>query len=163
MIRSAIIIIALVLAVGRLTARRSRSGFLFPPVLPVTIREDSQGDGKFGAKRGSRSHQGVDLLVFEGQPIYTPIEGIVNRVSYPYANDSRYSGLEITGTGTYEGYTVKIFYLAPGAIGKAVKQGDSVGFAQSISKKYGGGMQDHIHLELRHQGELMDPWPLLQV
>lgn len=94
--------------------------------------------------------------------IYTPIEGIINRVAYPYADDSRYSGLEITGSGPHEGYTIKIFYLLPGAVGKAVKKGDVVGVAQSISKKYGGGMQDHIHLELRHKGELLDPWPLLQ-
>ncbi len=137
------------------------------PVSPASMRNDSMGAGHFGASRdgGSRSHNGIDLLVAEGQPVASPIDGVFTRYARPYANDARYDGLLITGTGRYSGYEVKLFYLnpLPALLGQTVAMGDTIGIAQAISRKYGSGMRDHIHLELRHEGVLIDPQTVFQL
>lgn len=112
-----------------------------------TIRKDLQGSGKYGAPRSNHWHKGTDYICVPGNRIVAPISGIVNRIAKPYAN-SHYSGLVITGVSM----CIKMFYLEPDVllIGKKVLQGDSVGWAQDISKKYEQGMTPHIHLEITH-------------
>jgi len=134
---------------------------LLPPVTPATIRSDSAGDGHFGASRGSRSHEGLDLIVTRGQLIHSPISGTLNRYAYPYATDLRWKGVEITGTGDDAGYVVKMFYMDPALpAGTTVQRGTVVGNAQAISQKYTSAMRDHLHVEVRHGGLLVDPEPL---
>ncbi len=132
------------------------------PLTPLVIRNDSQGHGHFGARRagGLRSHKGIDLICYEGQTVYCPIYGYVNRVSRPYANDTNYIGCEITGTGKHSGYKIKIWYMTPIRVGEDVIPGSHLGSAQAISRKYGGGMKDHIHLQLYHNGQVINPTPL---
>lgn len=133
---------------------------LSKPVIPLSIRSDSQGDGKFGASRGSRSHNGTDYLVAKGQRIFSPIEGQLIRLAYPYGDDLKYQGCVIEN----EKYEVKIFYMTPTlAVGSYVKAGDQIGVAQSISEKYSPNMKDHIHIEFRlKDGQLLDPNQVLQ-
>nr|WP_322624491.1 M23 family metallopeptidase [uncultured Flavobacterium sp.] len=116
---------------------------------------DNYGSGAFSASRdgGTRSHNGIDLVTQTGDPIYSPISGTVIRIAIPYANDSRYKGLLIEGGG----YSVKLFYIVPTiAIGSTVKAGQQVGIAQDLTVKY-PGITNHVHLEVYHNGELINP------
>lgn len=134
------------------------------PVVPYPmLRSDTQGDGQYGASRGDRLHQGVDVQVYEGEPIYAPIDGVINRVAYPYANDLQWRGLEMSGADAWQGYSVKMFYMSPemSLIGKPVSRGQVVGKAQAISKKYTPAMKDHLHVEIRKDGALIDPTPFI--
>ncbi len=123
------------------------------PVRPLKIRNDSSGSGHFGASRNGQSHHGTDYLVIEGQNIYSPINGKVTRIAMPYSDDSSFKGCVIEN----EKYKVKIFYIIPQKIGKYVIAGQRVGTAQDITKKYGGSMKNHIHIEIIKNNQLIDP------
>lgn len=124
------------------------------------IRIDGYGDGRFGARRSDHSHNGIDLVVTPGESILSPITGKVVRYSYPYADDSRFSGVHIQN----DEYLVKMWYLSPVLVkpGQQVTQGQAIGTAQKISTKYGSGMIDHVHVEVwpNGLGRAIDPAPL---
>lgn len=116
---------------------------------------DAHGCGHFGASRGNRKHNGVDVLTNEGDLILSPIRGLVTRYAVPYANDPTYKGIEIQN----EKYTIKIFYIVPTiAVGTKVDAGMVIGKAQNIAKRYSAGMQNHVHIEVYdYKGNLLNP------
>ena len=124
----------------------------------IKIRMDASGSGRFGSSRGggSRLHNGVDLEVIKGQPIYAPFAGTITKQAYPYADDRKFTGLHLTRA---DGIKVKMFYMLPkpGLIGKAVTAGQEIGRAQDISEKYGAPMKPHIHVEVWNGNTLMNP------
>jgi murein DD-endopeptidase MepM/ murein hydrolase activator NlpD len=142
-----------------------------PIFYPVTspyqkMRNDVKGDGFFGASRGNRMHNGLDIIITPGSAVYSPIEGVLFRKAYPYGTahgNEEWEGLVIVGVGDYKGYEVKIFYTRPFVIGDYVFPGDIVGVAQDISRKYSPAMIDHVHVEVRRNGMLIDPATLLQL
>jgi len=115
------------------------------------VRKDLWGDGAFGASRGGKFHDGVDLIVTPPQPVFSMIGGMAEKVEYPYRSDLSYTGIQIANSKL----RVEIWYMAPYAnlIGKFVQPGQAVGYAQDISKKYGedekkGIMTPHIHVRV---------------
>jgi len=117
---------------------------------PFKIRgSDPFGSGAYGASRGDRKHEGVDIVTIPGQDIFSPITGKVVRIAYPYGNDLNYKGLLIENTN----YEVKIFYIAPVAniVGTHVMAGQKVAIAQNISAKHGAAMINHAHIEVRNK------------
>ena len=130
-------------------------------VQPLKMRNDDWGQGHFGAPRGSRTHAGIDLVVVPGQLVYAPISGRIKRYATPYAGEE-YSGLVIQGDAPFEGIEIKIFYMSPSiAPGAPVVPGTVIGQAQAISERYGITMKDHVHVEMRVRGKLVDPAPLI--
>jgi len=110
------------------------------------IRSDSMGDGHYLAPRGNHIHQGVDWEARPYEEIYTPIDCKIIRLAYPYVGDLYYKGLLIGN----KYMRIKIFYISPleNIIGKFLKAGDIIGYAQDITKKYGKNMTNHIHTEM---------------
>lgn len=143
------------------SSKSSSSRKLFPPNTDGRYRPcDPKGCGYFGASRGSRKHKGLDFTVIEGQSIHSPIEGNITRVSIPYASDTTYKGVLITGTGRHQGLEVKIFYMTlldSVKIGASVTPGRPIGRAQDISRKYPGGMTPHVHVEVYDKKQLVNP------
>ena len=132
-----------------------------PIVTPLSIRSDTSGDGHFNSSRGggTRAHEGVDLLCHEGQTVMSPFDAYVVRKSYPYKTDKRWEGLLLRRS---DGLEVKIFYMTPSVLeGSFVKKGQKVGVSQSISKKYGGSMRDHNHVEVWAGGKAINPEPFI--
>lgn len=124
---------------------------LVNPIKNGTIRKsDKWGEGAFGAARGSRKHNGLDISATNGQDILSPINGKVTRKSFPYANDLSYTGIVIEGTGIHATISIKIFYMTPLAsvIGSDVRAGETTGIAQDLTRKY-PGITNHIHLEVK--------------
>jgi murein DD-endopeptidase MepM/ murein hydrolase activator NlpD len=118
------------------------------------MRNDSAGQGHFGAPRGNRTHEGVDLEVQENEPVYSPISGVV-RIGNPYAGESRWKLVEIKNANE----AVKIMYMKP-----SVKNGDyvsahsQIGVGDTISDKYQPtAMKNHLHVEHRINGNLVNP------
>lgn len=142
-----------------------------PTFYPVTapsqrIRNDARGDGYFGASRGRRIHNGLDIIVTPGSAVYAPIEGVVFRKAFPYGTrgkNKNWEGVLIVGMNEYEGYEVKIFYMRPFLIGDYIFPGEIVGVAQDISKRYSPSMIDHLHVEVRRNGILIDPAKLFNL
>lgn len=110
------------------------------------IRNDSEGQGHYGAKRGNRLHAGTDYECIPAQPVIAPIAGGIPRKIQVYKGDTLWQGLEIVGRRM----TVRLFYVLadPDLIGTHVQSGDVIGFAQDISRKYGKKMKPHVHLEI---------------
>ena len=120
---------------------------------------DGFGCGAFGESRTGHSHQGVDIVVKKGQQVVSPISGTVTRFPFPYGDDLRYTGIEIKNNQ----YSIKIFYVNPVvSIGTKVSRGEGIATAQDIAAKYGNGMTNHIHIEVRetNTGLLLDPTKL---
>lgn len=109
------------------------------------IRNDANGSGEFGAKRGLRLHKGIDLEYFPDEPVTAEISGYVNRIVLPYANDFDYTGLEVKG----KYFIWHCMYITPleGIVGNMVKEGDIIGYAQDIRKRYqqSSHMLNHTH------------------
>lgn len=119
------------------------------------------GCGSFGASRGTRKHNGLDIITTPGQTIYSPISGKVTRFPYPYSGDFNYTGIEIVNST----YKVKIFYVKPKVVLDAqVKQGQEIATAQNISAKYSPQMTNHAHIEVYKKQDnnwiLIDPTKL---
>lgn len=110
------------------------------------IRVDIEGDGNYGTSRGFRRHNGIDYLCKPGQDIWAPFDMIIKRISYPKSNSS------LSGIAWQKGKsTGRIFYFEPdlNLIGNAVREGDVIGIAQSVSKYYDlPNMFDHIHFQV---------------
>jgi murein DD-endopeptidase MepM/ murein hydrolase activator NlpD len=129
----------------------------FEPILnPMIIRDDAGGSGWFESNRIGHVHQGTDFVCRPGQSIYSPFSGTIVRESKPYANDLRWNGLLLrSDDGSYE---CKLFYCTLAEdVGKHVERNKLIAFAQGISAKYSSGVTDHIHVEVRRNGVVVNP------
>lgn len=120
--------------------------------------DDPTGHGYYGAKRGARKHKGLDLVAAPGDPVRSPIHGVVSKLGYPYANNLEFRYVEITG----EVYRVRLMYVSPEVeLGARVFEGDLVGSAQDIAGHWNPAMKNHVHVEVYKHGLLTDPEPLI--
>lgn len=124
---------------------------------------DKQGCGAYGASRGGRKHNGVDIVVEEGDQIRAFRAGIVSKIGYPYnPNDSKkghYRYVEVAVGSRRHRY----FYVEPGVRkGESVEAGQVIGKAQGLTKLY-PGITDHIHFEIKlDDGSFIDPTNLVK-
>jgi len=142
------------------------------------IRMDEDGKGLFGAPRttSKSGHKGLDFLVRNNigtnrgptnVTVRAPFSGNVRQAN-PSMNTPNLTGVEITGTGKYEGYVCKMFYVSPelekdnrsqGTFPNTIGTGDLIGYAQDMlgEGKYNPPknkfMQNHIHFEMTYNGE----------
>ena len=154
-----IIVVLVILAILSVISRKMKTtaNSVSSILSSLKIRVDGKGDGHYGASRdgGSRGHNGVDLLVTKGQPVFAPFAGTITKQAYPYSDDRKYTGVHLTRP---DGLKIKVFYMLPkpGIIGKAVNAGEEIGRAQAISEKYGAPMKDHIHVEVWNKNGTLD-------
>jgi hypothetical protein len=117
----------------------------------LEIRNDMWGSGAFGSRRGSKFHDGVDIVVELGDPIFSMIDGVIEKVDYPYGDDLSWTGIQI---GNHHIRT-EIWYMSPktDTNNLFVQEGNLIGFAQDISRRYppndtNGAMTPHIHVRV---------------
>lgn len=131
------------------------------PVASPKIRNDAWGKGIFGASRGNRKHNGIDLIVKPGMAIVSPITGKITRSFYPYQGDTKYRGCEIISDDGVFKFKLMYMLVDERLIGKRVMAGAAIGYAQDVSERYGGTMIPHLHFEVYKNQVLIDPAPLL--
>ena len=104
--------------------------------------------GKFGIRRGRR-HQGVDLPLQTGTPIYAAFDGEVRVSKYM----SGYGNLVVirhpNGIETFYGHLSKRNVES----GDWVRAGDEIGLGGSTGRSTGA----HLHFETRYNGFAFDP------
>ena len=128
-----------------------------PRIVAPLIRSDEAGDGHFGAHRGDRTHKGIDYLCDPRCFVYSPVEGIVSKLGYPYSDDLSWRYVEITDDRRNRN---RLFYVLPCVrLDQIVSEGEIIGEAQDISERYPGqGMTAHVHLEIiGPDGEYINP------
>lgn len=118
---------------------------------------DGYGSGAYGASRGARTHKGIDFSAPFGATILSPVEGIVSRLGYPYADDLSYRYIEILTCG---GLKHRIFYIDPIVkLSDKIAVGQPIGRVQNIAAKYDEHlMRNHIHYEIKNgRSEYINP------
>lgn len=124
---------------------------------------DRQGCGFFGASRGNRDHNGIDLICDPDTIIECPVEGVVSKLGYPYAEntDTRYVEVKVTNPFNGESdYFYRFFYITPACeVGDKVNIGNVLGYSQELESMTRGGQQ-HIHFEVKQKDSYIDPTPI---
>ena len=118
------------------------------------MRNDFQGLGHYGAKRGSRIHRGLDLLCLPDLPIYADTDLEFVRIAKPYIGFD--GGLWRNGNKE-----VKIFYCVPIRDKKRFKKGDVIAYCQNVAS--GLLMMPHIHVEIFKDGERINPLDEIEI
>lgn len=123
------------------------------------VRQDAAGSGSFGAKRGARTHEGVDFLASPGMLLLSPVSGVVTKLGYCYQEDLHYRYVEVTVAGERH----RFFYTNPAVKkGQTVFVGDVLGIVQDIAFKYNKTgapvMMNHVHYEIINaEGKKVSP------
>ena len=104
--------------------------------------------GKFGIRRGRR-HQGVDLPLKTGDPIYATFTGKVRISKYWGAFGNLVVIRHENGIETFYGHLSKRLVEA----GDWVNAGDVIGYGGSTGRSTG----PHLHFETRYKGFAFDP------
>ena len=122
-------------------------------VLCPQRQTDSQGSGHYGASRGSRKHNGVDIACYPGSVVLSHINGVVTKLGYPYADKLEFRYVEITDDSSLRH---RFFYVAPlVVIGESVEVGDQIGTTQELPYE---GITQHFHYEVKNDvGIFLDP------
>ena len=121
-------------------------------------------DGRFGAPRGDRSHQGQDLAAAEGTPLVAPRGGVVKAVQYQATGAGHYVVIDAAG----EDRDYVFMHLKTGSIpvvqGQTVRTGQVIGQVGNTGRSFGA----HLHFEVWDGGgwfsggKPIDPLPLLR-
>lgn len=123
--------------------------------------EDGFGDARsFG---GERSHEGVDIIVDKGTPVYSSCNGVVTKKGWLTLGGWRI-GVE-DAFGVYHYYAHLSAYAEGLEVGDAVSAGQLLGYVGSTG--YGPeGTDDqmipHLHFGLYINDIAIDPYPYLQ-
>jgi len=107
---------------------------------------DGKGSGAFAAPRGGKRHKGTDYVFASGDEVKSPVKGIITRLGWAYAN-SEFRLIEIL---SHKGSLLwRFLYVDPIVkAGDKIIEGQTIGTAQKISKRYGSEMKDHVHVEV---------------
>lgn len=128
-------------------------------IIPPIRGDDKWGNGKFGAPRGDRTHNGVDIACCEGSVILSPVDGVVTKIGFPYSPEDAVKGhmryVEVMSDSKYKH---RFFYVLPTVdVGENIKIGDELGISQDIDAIY-EGITPHIHYEIKYEvKEFLDP------
>ncbi len=122
------------------------------PVPGPVVRNDGWGQGHFGASRGGKQHDGLDLVVIPTQPIFSMIDGVIEKYEQCYTTDPRWHGIQVANAQL----RVELWYMEPlhVKVGEYVNAGELLGAAQDISGKYPPtekvphNMMPHIHVRV---------------
>jgi len=129
-------------------------------IFAMNYREcDPKGCGHYGASRGTRKHNGVDMACPPETKVQSPVRGYVTKLGHPYADDLSYRYVQITA----EKYRFRLFYLEPSvSVGDVVELGGEIGTSQGLGEKHGASITEHVHLEIMDEhGGYVDPTPVI--
>ena len=131
-----------------------------PEELPLVLCDSLHGwhipgEGRlvstYKVRRGHK-HQGVDLGVGFGNPIYAAFDGVV-RAALPPRLTGGYGNVVVlrhaSGLETYYGHLTK-YIVEPDDL---VKAGEVIGYCGSTGRSTG----PHLHFETRYMGQSFDP------
>jgi murein DD-endopeptidase MepM/ murein hydrolase activator NlpD len=129
-----------------------------PPqlVMPVAGVRVADVTSNFGARRGARRHEGMDIFAPRGTPVKSAAAGTVR-----FAGTTERGGwtVWIRSSGWDVWYT-HLHAIAPGLReGSTVRADTLLGWVGNTGNASGGAT--HLHLELASTGGPVDPLPFL--
>jgi murein DD-endopeptidase MepM/ murein hydrolase activator NlpD len=122
---------------------------------------DCHGWGHYGASRGNRTHNGIDVVAHEGDEVVSCSDGHISKIGYPYSPADPAKGhLRYVEVTTEADYKERYFYCLPAAgieLGLKVQAGKVIAVCQDLVCIY-GGMTPHVHFEAKGLGgKFVDP------
>ncbi len=122
----------------------------------------ARSGGAYGASRiqgrTAYKHRGVDLVCDPWSDIVAPEQGFLWRIGLAYGREYRFHSL-VVDLGIYE---MKILYSWPiRNTGDQLQRGDALAIVEDLRIRY-KEVTPHIHVEIRKDGKLVDPMPLLE-
>ncbi|MCE9621705.1 MAG: peptidoglycan-binding protein [Actinomycetia bacterium] len=115
----------------------------------------------FGAPRsGGRKHQGVDIIVASGTPIYAVMDGTISKKQLNFAGSLGGNALWLTAAGGTYFYYAHLSAFAPGIeLGSVVTAGMLIGYVGAT----GNASVAHLHFEVHPAGgAAVDPYPIVK-
>ena len=125
--------------------------------LPVAQPKVNSGYGIVSPIRQNRPHQGIDFDGSTGDPVFASEDGVV-LIADNHSLHSRFGNIVLLDHG--QGYQTLYAHLDSFAVqsGTQVRAGQQIGAVGASGVATG----PHLHFELLHQGQQLDPTPLLQ-
>ena len=125
----------------------------------ITIRNDSRGDGHFGApRRGGRSHKGIDIYAPIGAKVIASKSGIA-KVGFVKNGMGKYVIIRHSdGSATLYGHLSRIIIKN----NQRVRQGKVIGYVGKTGNAKYKNIQPHLHFEIRKRGRSLDPLLFVQ-
>ncbi|KAM8889224.1 leukocyte cell-derived chemotaxin-2-like [Synchiropus picturatus] len=117
---------------------------------------DSWGAGYYGARRGSRVHQGLDIECADGSEVIAPFDVTLAGRLTVYSNPSQEQthinmGINLRG----QGLCFKFFYVTPDRVSGTVRKGERIGTMLPMQSTY-PGITSHVHVQMCDKS---DPTP----
>jgi len=126
-------------------------------IIPPIRGSDPQGQGHYGAPRGTGKHNGVDVSCYKGSVILSITGGMVTKIGYPYDPGDKKKGHLRYVQVTFDETNYRYFYIDPFvSVGESVKPEDPLGVSQGLTEIY-LGITDHIHFEIKRDGIYLNP------
>lgn len=128
----------------------------------LTTRNDSQGLGHYGAPRTHGTHKGHDFLIAPNKAFKLPFTAIVLRRGLVSVGKP-HTLIEVTPKGVFKNLIkIKLMYANTGSsssnsVGYEVPKGLPIGISENVASWYGGGMKNHLHVEVRIGNKLINP------
>ncbi|XP_028264346.1 leukocyte cell-derived chemotaxin-2 [Parambassis ranga] len=117
---------------------------------------DRHGQGHYGAGRGGRTHEGLDIVCDDGSAVYAPFDVSLQGGHSPYRSPSNKQvainqGIRLRG----EGLCFSLFYVRPDRVSGSVRRGERLGTLLPMQSVY-PGITSHIHVQMCDRS---DPTP----
>ncbi|CAL1599494.1 unnamed protein product [Knipowitschia caucasica] len=107
---------------------------------------DSWGQGHYGASRGGRLHQGLDISCSDGDEVLAPFDLDLTGSLTVYTDPKKSAinaGINLRGAGL----CVKLFYVQPDKVRGRVQKGQKIGVMLPMQSVY-PGITSHVHVQL---------------
>ncbi|XP_063338465.1 leukocyte cell-derived chemotaxin-2-like [Pelmatolapia mariae] len=115
---------------------------------------DRWGQGQYGAGRGTRLHQGLDIKCSDGAAVYAPFDVTLNGKLTVYTDPKKAAineGINLSG----QGLCFKLFYVRPDRTSGTVRKGQRIGTMLPMQSVY-PGITSHVHVQMCDRS---DPTP----
>ncbi|HEY4452542.1 MAG TPA: M23 family metallopeptidase [Solirubrobacteraceae bacterium] len=133
-------------------------------VFPVGGAHNFGGpENRFGAPRGTHTHQGQDVLTSEGTPVLAPLAGVIESTNYQ-AGAAGYYVVEHTSVG----FDFFFAHCEAASFSVSARQGVSAGQQLCRAGQTGDATTPHLHFEMwvggwwAPGGHPIDPLPYLE-
>ncbi|XP_013856723.1 leukocyte cell-derived chemotaxin-2, partial [Austrofundulus limnaeus] len=108
----------------------------------------------YGARRGPKVHEGLDIVCSDGSTVYAPFDVTLNGRLTVYTDPNKAAineGINLRG----EGLCFKLFYVRPDKTSGTVKKGKKIGTMLPMQSVY-PGITSHVHVQMCDKS---DPTP----
>ncbi|XP_059191868.1 myeloid protein 1-like isoform X2 [Centropristis striata] len=115
---------------------------------------DSWGDGIYGAPRGTREHNGLDIECNDGSVVYAPFDVTVNGSLSVFSDPKQEAinnGIQLSGNNL----CFKLFYVQPDRVSGTVKRGERLGVMMPMQSVY-PGITSYIHVQMCDESDPSD-------